>query len=76
MKLLTCAILATFLIGCSSSEQTIVRIDTLRFVTPGRQDTLTIVKTDTIWSASNPRYLVRIDTVHQRVYIYAKPETL
>ncbi len=76
MKSLILAILATLLIGCSSSEQTIVRIDTLRYVLPGRQDTLTIVKTDTIWSASNPRYVVRIDTVKQRVFIYAKAETL
>ncbi len=76
MKSLILAILATLLIGCSSSEQTITRIDTLRYVLPGRQDTLTIVKTDTIWSASNPRYIVKIDTLRQRVYIYAKAETL
>ncbi len=77
MKTLLAPILfSLFLIGCASAPETIIRTNTLTVVRPGTQDTLTIVRHDTVWTATNPRYVVRIDTVKQRVYVWRNADTV
>jgi hypothetical protein len=64
--------------GCCPdiSKEPSVRIDTLTVYKEGQHDTLAIVRTDTVWSAENNRYIVRIDTVFKRITVYRKPDTL
>jgi len=80
MKSLLFAVAITILLSlsscCSYVPHTITQTDTLIIYQDPELDTLTLIKTDTVWTASNPKYFVRIDTVKKKVYIDRYKDTL
>jgi len=73
------SVLFLFLVGCCPpelSKEPIVRIDTLRIYQPETNDTLILVQNDTIWTAEDPRYFIRIDTVLKKIFIKGKADTI
>lgn len=62
--------------GCCSTPETIIRTDTLTVYQQGSTDTLTMFRTDTVWSAENQKYIVRVDTLIKKVTVWRKPDTV
>lgn len=82
MKVLIALVIAIILIillndgCCSYVPSTITQTDTLVIYQDPELDTLTLIRTDTVWTATNPKYFVRIDTVKKKVYIDRFKDTL
>lgn len=75
LVLITLAML--LLSGCTTTREiTQTRIDTLTVYVPGQLDTVTITQHDSVWAGESTKYILRVDTLVKRAYVYAKPETL
>ena len=63
--------------SCTTEKIVIeVRTDTLYVYQLGQTDTVSIFRTDTVWSGENVKYVLRIDTLFRKVFVYRKADTL
>lgn len=70
------AIFLLMMIGCCPEPVMQVQIDTLRIYQPETNDTLLLIQNDTVWTAGNDRYFVRVDTLLKKIYIKEKADTM
>ena len=78
MKPLLIVLLLSLLIGCCPTKETIVneRIDTLYVPVYADYDSVPVIRIDSIWTGETVKYIVKLDTLIKKVYIYRKADTV
>ena len=78
MKYILIVLLLSLLIGCCPTKETIVneRIDTLYVPVYADTDTVPIIRIDSIWTGETVKYIVKLDTLIKKVYVYRKADTV
>jgi hypothetical protein len=78
MKLTLMLLTGLMLVGCCPESQTIIsdRVDTLYVPIYADSDTVLIFRADSAWTGESPKYIVRVDTLIKKVYLYRKPDTV
>ena len=78
MKPLLIVLLLSLLIGCCPTKETIVneRIDTLYVPVYADTDSVPIIRIDSIWTGETVKYIIKLDTLIKKVYVYRKADTV